>query len=266
MVRSGSAPPAKTLPAAIAILAMVVGTLGMVLTGLALGRRAGLRPTLLLSEVVLVLPGLLALAAWRLPWREALRLRRIGGAATALSVAAGLTLWVASLGLLELQYAIWAPPPEYLRAFRSLHQALRPTGPADAVLSVTAIALLPALCEELLVRGIVLPSLARVMGAAGAVLGSATLFGLMHLDPYRFPFTLAVGVVLGMVRLRTASLVPPILAHAALNALTFVAVPWLDDPGVTMPPPRPLLGAALLMLGALLSWSVVRPLRPERTA
>ncbi len=240
---------------------MLVGTVGMVLASGLLGRHLSLRATLLVSETALVLPALLALLLWPVPLGPALRLSRLGSRQVLLALLGGATVWVASLGLLELQYAVWMPPPHYLEAFRALHQALRPKDALDALLSVAVIALVPAVCEEILMRGTVLPSLNRTMGPGLAVLISAGLFGLIHLDPFRFPFTFGVGLVLGVVRLRADSLTPPILVHATLNALTFLAVPYLDDPTVPMPAPRPWLGAGLLLGGALLSTLVLRPLR-----
>src|SRR5262249_46935336 len=75
-------------------------------------------------------------------------------------------------------------------------------------------------------------------------------FASMH-DLYRMPFTFAVGLVLGALRLQQGSLAPSMLAHATLNALTFAAAPFLDDPQEPLPDPRPLLGLALLAAGAL---------------
>ena len=69
------------------------------------------------------------------------------------------------------------------------------------MLSVLAIAVAPAVCEELLFRGLVLHSLLPLLRTAGAVAASALLFGLIHLDfssggatLYRVPFAIAVGV------------------------------------------------------------------------
>jgi membrane protease YdiL (CAAX protease family) len=181
----------------------------------------------------------------------------------------GVFFWVASLGLLELQSALWPPPPGYLELFRRLHEALRPSGPLDLLFSLGAIAVAPAVCEEVLNRGIVLPSLAPPLGAAGAVVASAALFALMHLDAnldaYRLPFTFAIGLALGALRLRTGSLLPGVIIHSAFNSLTFVAAPFLDDPTQTVPTPRPLLGAVMFLVGSALSvFLIIRfPLTPR---
>jgi membrane protease YdiL (CAAX protease family) len=174
-----------------------------------------------------------------------------------LCAALGAGLWLASLGLLELQYTVWRPPPEYIEGFRRLHEMLKPRGPLDALFSLLAIAVMPALCEEAVIRGLLLPSLRSRLPALLAVVLSSLVFALMH-DAYRRPFTFAVGLVLGALRLHTGSLLPSLIAHATLNAMTFGAAPLLDDPEQPLPDPRPLLGAALLLTGCALSAYLVR--------
>ena len=270
MDTAGSVRVRRALPAPLGPLAVVLGLVAMYVVA-TLARPLGLRPLLVLSEVGLVLPGLLLLAVFAVPLRDGLALGSIGLRRLALSVAAGASLWAASLGLLELQYMWWQPPPGYLEAFRALHEALRPAGALDALVSVTAIALAPAVCEELLFRGIVLPSFLKSFGPAGAVGASAALFGLIHLDftqpgapvLYRVPFAFVVGVGLGTLRLLTSSLPPAIAAHATLNTITLLATPLIDDPEAPMPDPKPLLGVSLLLAGgaltALLLWKSRAP-------
>ena len=103
------------------------------------------------------------------------------------------------------------------------------------------------------------------MGASWAIFGSAILFGLIHLDTsvpgatfYRVPFAFAVGLGLGVLRVRTGSLYPSVLAHAFLNAITFVVEPLIEDPTGAVQDPRPLFGAALLAVGLAASVWVVR--------
>src|SRR6185436_15648019 len=134
-------------------------------------------------------PGLLLLALARVPLARSLGLRPIDARTLGLAAATALSLWVASLGLLELQFTIWRPRPEYLEILRRLHEALRPHDPWEAMLSLATIALIPAVCEKTLLRGIVLPSL-LAMGAGGAVFVSSLLFALIHFDLYRLAFTL----------------------------------------------------------------------------
>jgi membrane protease YdiL (CAAX protease family) len=196
--------------------------------------RLGLRPAIVFSELALVAPGLLlALLATRgRTLRGGLTGLRAGG--VALSVLVGATAWAGSLGLMGVQALFWEPPAGYLEAFLHLHEALRPRGPLDALASALTIAAAPAICEELLFRGLALPSLAARLGSTGAVVASSLLFGLIHLDQvasgvslYRVPFAIGVGLVFGALRVRTGGLAACTIAHLTLNAITFATVALL---------------------------------------
>jgi membrane protease YdiL (CAAX protease family) len=255
------------LPAPLATAAVLVGLVLMFMAAALTSGALGVRAALVVAEIGLMTPALGALAFLGAPVGRSLALQSPGPRTALLSLAAGATLWGASLGLFELQYVVWKPPEGYLEAFRRLHEALKPDGPIDAAFSVAAIALVPALCEEVLFRGAVLPSFLKTAGPAGAVCFSALLFGSIHLDftagapvLYRVPFAFAVGLGLGALRLWTGSLVPPMLAHATLNTITFVVAPFVDDPNAPAES-RPLLGAALLVAGGLFTALVFRAMR-----
>ncbi len=220
-------------------------------------------PQIALGTLALVVPALVVVLALASVRRAAFGERPIGRRAVTLSVLLGAALWVGSVGVMEMQSLVMPPPPQYLEAFRAIHEALAPAGPIDALVSLTVIALLPGLCEELVVRGVLLPSLASRIPPVAAVLASAALFAAMHADLYRFLFTFTIGIVLGFVRLSAGSLWPTVLAHASLNTLTFVIAPYVDDTsqGYT---PEPLLGAACLVAGALMLVPLLRRLALHR--
>jgi membrane protease YdiL (CAAX protease family) len=262
--RSDRDPPAlHPIVAPVAVLAGLAAMFLATATATRLG--AGIRLTLMVAEIALASPALLA-ALWPEP-RRALALTRVGLRAALVAVASGAALWAASLGLLELQYAVWPPPPGYLEQFQDLHETLRPRHPAQAVLSVAAIAAAPGVCEELLFRGLVLPALLPALGGPLAVAVTSLLFGLIHLDfssggatLYRVPFAVLVGVGFALLRLRGRSLALAMLAHAVLNAITFTAA--LQSPLPTeLPPARPALGAGMLLGGVALQAWLLRMLR-----
>jgi membrane protease YdiL (CAAX protease family) len=94
--------------------------------------------------------------------------------------------------------------------------------------------------EELLFRSVLFGLLMRLRGPAAAVIGTAVLFGLWHIAPAwetaqgdgasvsaavvgTVVVTTAAGVVFGLLRLRSNSVVAPMLAHWATNSLAYVA-------------------------------------------
>jgi len=262
MVQERSSP----FSAWLAPIAVLLGVAAMYLVA-PRAARLGLRPGLALSELALVAPGLLFFVLSGRPAPLFGERRGLPGSLALTSLLAGIALWVASLGLFELQYAVWKPPPGYLEAFRFLHERLKPNGPLDAVVSVLAIAGAPALCEELLFRGLVLPSLARPLGAIAATVGSTLLFGVIHLDSttpgevslYRVPFACAVGVAFAALRLASGRLLVPMIAHGTLNAITFAVAPLSELPADgNLPDPRPLIGLASFAAGAIASTFLIR--------
>jgi membrane protease YdiL (CAAX protease family) len=261
-MRPSGSEAAHPLPALPALTVTALGVLAMGLLAPRLGLGLSLRGQIALGTVLLAVPALLGLAARPPAWRAALGSATVPRRTAGLSALLGAALWVGSLGLMEVQSLVSPPPPEYLEAFRTIHRALAPSGPLDMVVSLGVIAVLPGVCEELVVRGVLLPSLARPLGLLGAVTASAFLFAAIHLDPYRFLFTFTVGFVLGVLRLRVGSLWPPILAHVTLNALTFALAPLVDDPEQAYTP-QPALGLACLVGGAAAAWPLLRALRRE---
>ncbi len=256
--------PSVTL-AILTLPAVLAGVLLMVIAGKWASGHLDLRLLVALSEIALVLPSLVVLLLSASSATE-LGLTRGRPRHLALAMLMGPTLWTFSLGLLELQYTFWRPAPAYIEGFRRLHDALRPNGPWDVLISLGAIALLPALCEEILCRGLVFSALRRPLGQAVAVLFSAGTFTLIHLDPYRWMFALTVGIALGLVRERTGTVAATMLAHGTLNALTFAVAPWFDDPGQPLPEPRPSLALLLLCVGGATTWCLLRALQTSATA
>ena len=254
MVQSGSN-PAPPLSLVLGTTLTLVGIGAMVYApALVSPAVVGFRGFLAICEALLPLPALLYLAASGAPVWRTLALAPLRWSAVAWCALLGAALWLASLGLLELQNTVWPVPPEYIAAFRRIHDLLYPRDAKDALVSLAAIALIPAACEEAATRGVLLPSLRTALSPPMSIGLSAAVFALMHLDPYRTLFTFSVGLALGAVRLRTQSLWPSLIAHASLNALTFAAAPFLDDPNQPLPDPQPLLGLALLAAG---SWATM---------
>ena len=93
----------------------------------------------------------------------------------------------------------------------------------EVVYALVGMALLPALAEELLFRGLVLGWLSSRWGSFWGLIGSSCLFGAIHLDPAQAVAAAIIGLYLGGLRLRTGSVHAPILCHAANNAVAVMA-------------------------------------------
>jgi sodium transport system permease protein len=119
------------------------------------------------------------------------------------------------------------------------------------------VAFTPAVCEELVFRGVLLQSLRREMGRWRAVLLSAAIFGAFHLSfetALRFLPTAFIGVLMGWVVWHSRSLFASMLMHFINNAFVVVllwqpAMQKLAFRGESLAWPTVAGGAVLLALG-----------------
>lgn len=80
-------------------------------------------------------------------------------------------------------------------------------------------ALLPGVCEELVHRGMLLKSM-RPLGMWKAILLSAFLFGLLHMNIEQFFYATIIGIFLGFLTVMTNSIYPAMIVHFTNNALS----------------------------------------------
>lgn len=87
------------------------------------------------------------------------------------------------------------------------------------VLSIIVLALLPAIFEELIFRGIILNGLVKRLGEVGAIFMSALLFSLMHASLQQLLYTFILGIILGWIATRTGSTFSSMIVHFLNNAI-----------------------------------------------
>lgn len=112
------------------------------------------------------------------------------------------------------------------------------------VTTLFALAVLPALAEEVVFRGVFVRALATRLRPAVAIAISAATFALYHLFPPQIVSTFVLGLVLGLLAVRSRSIVPSIIVHLLNNTIAIVLarneVPqvgtWMNDhPEVLLP-------------------------------
>ena len=80
------------------------------------------------------------------------------------------------------------------------------------------IAVMTPIAEEVLFRGVIQPRLGQLIKEKDALIVQAALFSALHLSPVILVTHFILGLAFGWLRVRTRSLVPGILLHAAWNA------------------------------------------------
>lgn len=105
------------------------------------------------------------------------------------------------------------------------------------------IGITPSICEEILFRGFLQPRLTRLMPPIAGVFLASLGFAAMHLDPVHVLGVLPLGLWLGFLSYKSASLFPAMLGHFVNNTLSVVMV-VPEDAGV--------LDAPDMTIGALI--------------
>ena len=88
-------------------------------------------------------------------------------------------------------------------------------------LNLLLLAVLPALVEEYVFRGLIFLGYKK-RNPLKAVLLSAVLFGFMHLNINQFSYAFVLGIVLALLVYATGSIIPGILVHFTINGYSVV--------------------------------------------
>lgn len=105
------------------------------------------------------------------------------------------------------------------------------------------------IAEELLYRGVVFKRLRMFWGVRPAIVLSAVIFGIMHVNLVQFLYAGILGVLLAFLMHRTGKLYAPIWGHIAANVVAIVRkeTGWLD---FAYRPTALSIGFSLLLLAA----------------
>ena len=148
-------------------------------------------------------------------------------------------------------------------------EELIPSGPEEWISHLLLIGLLVPVAEETVFRGLLQPAAEPAFGPARAAIIIGVMFALFHFSPWFLLPLAVIGMVLGLTRWITGSVVACIVVHGAYNSGSVVLGEWMkhvSEDGQTVPA----LVAGLLTAGAFVSawlcWSAMGRLRPVRPA
>ena len=198
------------------------------------------------------------------PMRRVLVLRRPRAWALVGATLLGLSGWVI-LGVLADRLM---PPPRTL--VEEMRKLIRPPGgDRPLVLSLAALALTPAICEEALFRGPILRGFRQRFSAGAACLLTGLLFGILHGDVWRFIPTSLLGALLSWVALASGSILPSMLVHLINNgALIILGYYGLDQAAEKLSPRFEIAifaSALILFVAGIVAVRLGRMIEPDQS-
>jgi sodium transport system permease protein len=177
---------------------------------------------LLITEVLLVMaPAMLFARRLNLDFIKTFRIKKIDPISAIMVIPMG----VAGFALITQFEVLFSKfvfiPTEYAQQFEVVLMEITALGPVGAF---AVIALLPAVCEEILFRGYILDGLTRKWGASIGIVITGILFGAFHLDPFRMIPASLLGILFGIIVFRKGSIFYGIIAHLVNNGCALVTV------------------------------------------
>ncbi len=231
----------------------------MFLTGAAVSPFLGMQGTTAVGNIVgLSLMTWLGVRKARTSAKEVLSLRLFPGRLLApmLLLAFSGSILVAEIG--NLTEEIY-PIPEFLRDL--FLRILRADSWSELVQRAALLVLMAPITEELMFRGVFLHGLVGNYGPKKGIIITAICFGIFHLIPWQALGATLIGILLGIVVLRTGSVLAGMALHAMWNLLPLLAISVLKSvslPGygfngdkITHVPVHTLILAAGIFLMAL---------------
>lgn len=134
------------------------------------------------------------------------------------------SMWVVSLFLIgiisQIQLKLF---PNQIKDLELLNTFFKNTKLWQQVLLFS---LTPAICEEILFRGLIFESLREKMQPKFAIIFSGILFGIFHIYPGKILTTALLGMLFAYSSYKTKSLVMPIILHFINNSFIFILMPY----------------------------------------
>ena len=241
------------LPTPSLALAMFAVVLVLAFYGSLFLEKSGVVTTMLTIQYVFFLAPVIILAVvMKYPAATVFSLRMPPWRGLLAAVLIGVSGWAAVGGIV---IRLLPPPESLVKALEKI--VLLENDQSPLWLALVVIAVTPAICEEMLFRGLILTGL-RKLGPWTALLLSSALFAIAHASIYRLLPTFCLGLFLGFIVLRTGSIFCSMIIHALNNglAVTLARTPSLaKDFGLedaTFVPWWLTIGATVIIVVALL--------------
>lgn len=151
-----------------------------------------------------------------------------GGAGMGIAVYVAIAVMAACASIVLNNLIAWTPLVDYSANYRQISEAFYA---GSMFFEVLGPCILVPILEEVVFRGLVYGRLRRWLRMPWAVLWSAIIFGLMHMNIVQFVYAGFLGALMALcVERLGGSLRGAILAHIMANAVSVIRsrTPWLD--------------------------------------
>ena len=96
------------------------------------------------------------------------------------------------------------------------------------IIAIILVGIVPAITEEMFFRGVILNGFKRNYSDKKAILMSALLFGIIHLNPWQFVTAFIIGIITAWIYIKTESIILCIYMHLFNNTIGVIALKYKE--------------------------------------
>lgn len=162
--------------------------------------------------------------------------------------------------VVPIQYSVQAITPDWLQKLFDASALFEGQSPLELALIIGGVSIAAPVCEEFFFRGVLQNSLMSPrLTRTAAIVVTAVIFSAFHLDPVGFLARVELGVLFGVLLVRTGSLWPSILAHSANNLVSTLIYLLAKQSGMAQAEAKTDPWAVLLLaaMGGAAMWGLI---------
>ncbi|MBM83532.1 MAG: CPBP family intramembrane metalloprotease domain-containing protein [Planctomycetaceae bacterium] len=207
------------------VMILIMQFLALKYMGQALQRVSMFRLLIIQQLVIIASPALFMAVMLTSSARKTLRLRMPSFKMMSIAIVLPLTLHPVSTWVISNVKEYFPPLDDsVMRMLTAMSDGSQPLW-----LILLAIAVAPAICEEIAFRGFMLSGFNRSQRVGLSITMSALAFGVIHMIPLQVFNASLLGLVLGLIAVRSNSLYPGIVFHLIFNSLTVFHGVWSEQ-------------------------------------
>ena len=211
------------------------------------------------AEVLFILiPAIFLSRIQTMRWKELLRIKKTDftfillAAVGVVSLEQLLELYLYLQGLIPLPGPMQHLVDQLQKTIQETYRILLAAhGPWQFLFVLLVIGITPAICEEMLFRGLVQGNFEKSMPRRKAIIVTGLIFGLYHLDPFTFVALCALGIYLSYLVSVSESIIVPMVGHFMNNFVSAFVLYAFHKDSIIAPS-----GARPLSVGYIIAWSV----------
>jgi len=161
--------------------------------------------------------------------------------------------------VVPIQYTVQALTPDWLQKMFDASALFEGQTPLELAFIIGGVSIAAPVCEEFFFRGVLQNSLVSPqLTRTAAIVVTSVIFSAFHLDPVGFLARVELGVLFGVLLVRTGSLWPSILAHSANNLIsTFLFLMARQSGATAETETDPWAVLMLASMGAAAMWGLI---------